>query len=634
MKFESGQLINSKYELIECLGEGGQGQVWKAEQMGHAGFRKEVVLKLLLPQENQKQASLIMFSDEARLAAHLHHPNIVEVYDLGKDDSQGFLFIAMEWIRGADLKKVLRQSMKDLGEPIPFRLAAYIVLEICKGLHYAHTQKDKHGHPLQLIHRDLKPPNIILTENGYIKVIDFGIAKSKINEGKTETGLVRGTPAYMAPEQVTKQKVDQRVDLFALGAIFYELCVGRPLHFEGDLYQIIYAIMNKTPEPIRNTIPNFPAELEKIIFKLIEKNPQQRFQSAAALQTALESFLQTSGQQISQNDLIRFYKSLWKPKTTVSRLQDFLHPAQDAIKETPSPPHQTAKLAGGTPLQPKKQLPHPSNRIPYQPEQLQTPRTTAKVEKPVDERTKVPPRTDTTSSPLRKLSTKGLLALFFLIALISALSFFITKRAFINSNPSSALERNQTNDGGTTLPTNTKDEVTQPQIPDAKERSIPEDKLAPETMSQKVNRYKVHLDIRPTCKLYHYAKKRNKFMGISHKTFLLKAGKYSWSCINRKEGFTNYIKFEVSPSQNNRVFKKFRKGILYALTDPAAEILINGKAKGEVESDISLYEGYYFKTILLRYKRKGKVKYYRIKKIRIRAGKTTSYPNVDSKELP
>jgi len=297
-----------KYKLQHLLKRGGQAEVWVAEQQGIAGFSKEIVLKIVTPDPDLKnQPMQKMLLDEARLAARLHHPNIVEIYDVG---IQGDLvYIAMEWIRGHDLEELLEQSLKFDNRPIPWPYACYSIIEACKGLHNAHSSKHQDGTPMHLVHRDLKPSNVLISREGYTKVIDFGIAKVG-NISKTQTGYIKGTPAYMSPEQIRSEPLDRRTDLFSIGAILYEICSGQ-IPFQGtDLFSMLYAIASTDPEPFSHRIPGFPKELEDIILKLLSKDREHRFATARDLQRALERLLHKHDQYIDQETLAEFFEHL------------------------------------------------------------------------------------------------------------------------------------------------------------------------------------------------------------------------------------------------------------------------------------------------------------------------------------
>jgi serine/threonine-protein kinase len=226
-----------KYTLLGILGEGGMARVFKAEMQGMEGFRKRAAVKIvrsaLAANNDQLRTALI---NEARLGGLLHHPNIVDTYDYGEVD--GLPYIAMEYVRGVGLEEVLRAA-----DPIPAPVAFEIAIQMCAGLDHAHNLEEIEGDS-ELIHRDLKPSNVLLSRDGLVKVMDFGIAKaSAVSASNTATGMTKGTPSYMSPEQVNGETLDRRSDLFAVGAILYELFTGKRLFSADSLMSILMAVM-------------------------------------------------------------------------------------------------------------------------------------------------------------------------------------------------------------------------------------------------------------------------------------------------------------------------------------------------------------------------------------------------------
>ncbi len=300
---------NGKYQLTGRLREGGQAEVWEAHQMGMADFSKDVVLKCVHVEgdnEIDMQQSLLR---EARLAARLQHPNIVEIYDIGEE--QDLVYIAMERIQGLDLEMLLQHRQHKSNAAFPWAVAATVMMEVCKGLHYAHSHTDRDGTQLHLVHRDLKPSNILLTGTGYVKVIDFGIAKATnvpSSGDETSAGRIKGTPSYMSPEQVLSRPLDARSDLFALGSILYELCCGYRAFESDDVFSIMMLVSQGKPEPLGRWVRDLPPEFEALIFRLLAKDPNERFQNAREVQRAIDKILRQYNQFIDQEDLAAFYK--------------------------------------------------------------------------------------------------------------------------------------------------------------------------------------------------------------------------------------------------------------------------------------------------------------------------------------
>ena len=309
MELQSGlQVGGGRYELVSPLGEGGQAEVWLAKQLGMGGFSRDVALKFVRVDKGDSSGADQMLLQEAQLISQIKHPNIVEVYDIGREED--WLFVAMELIRGKDLEFLLKCSLDKFECPMPWPFAVAILIDVCNALQLAHNLKDHSGKPLGLIHRDLKPENILMSQEGFVKIIDFGIAKAENRANKTKTGHVKGTPAFMSPEQISSKKIDARSDLFSLGAILYELTSGHRAFIGEDLFSLLFTVIGTTPVRPREHLPAFPAELEDVIFRLLEKEPKKRFQTAQELRVALDKELRAKGLFLGQDELSEFYRCL------------------------------------------------------------------------------------------------------------------------------------------------------------------------------------------------------------------------------------------------------------------------------------------------------------------------------------
>lgn len=277
-----------KYRLIRKLAAGGMAEIFLARQEGMEGFRKELVIKRIMPVHADNEELIEMFLDEARIAATLNHPNIVQIFDLGKCD--GEYFIAMEYVHGQDLRKIAERGLA-VGNFLPLRHAVRIIADAAAGLHYAHNQIDSEGTPMGIVHRDISPQNIIVSFDGVVKILDFGIAKAANKMVTTRHGQLKGKYAYMSPEQCNGLEVDHRSDIFALGTLLYELTVCTRL-FKGDTdIQTIKNVSEAQVPPPTQVRPGFPKDLEDILNKALAANPEQRYQSGRQLQQALEDFL-------------------------------------------------------------------------------------------------------------------------------------------------------------------------------------------------------------------------------------------------------------------------------------------------------------------------------------------------------
>ncbi|MGE0549866.1 MAG: serine/threonine-protein kinase [Kofleriaceae bacterium] len=271
------------YVVFEQLGAGGMATVHRAELRGIDGFRKPVALKRMLAAVAEDVALVESFVHEARLTSQLKHENIAQAYDLGKHD--GSYYIAMELVPGPTLLQVMAQCSAAAGS-IPLPIAVNILIQICDALEYAHALRDQNGRPLGIIHRDISPGNIIISNTGIVKLIDFGIAKARTARAQTQTGFIKGKFAYVAPEYVAG-KLDARADLFGLGVVAHELLTNERL-FRGknDLETLRNVREMRVPRPSRWN-RDVPAELDDIVLTALERNPAKRWQSAAALRTAL-----------------------------------------------------------------------------------------------------------------------------------------------------------------------------------------------------------------------------------------------------------------------------------------------------------------------------------------------------------
>jgi len=298
-----------RYSLIDKIGIGGMAEVFLARHTGVEGFEKEIVIKRIRSHLSESPEFVNMFLGEAKLAAQLNHPSIVQIYDLGKIKDS--FFIAMEYIPGRDMSAVIPKS-KLTGIPFPLEYAFKIAGHVCEALYYAHTKADQMGVPLNIVHRDVSPENIRVAWTGTVKILDFGIAKAATQIHETKAGQIKGKVSCMSPEQVLGKTVDRRSDLFSLGIVLYEWISGFKL-FSGDND---LAIMNNIIEgkiyPPSYFRDNIPAEAETILMKALEKEPKNRYQSAADMQLDIDTFLAEHEFMPSNIHLSNFMKQLFK----------------------------------------------------------------------------------------------------------------------------------------------------------------------------------------------------------------------------------------------------------------------------------------------------------------------------------
>ena len=292
------QLIFGKYEVLKRLALGGMGEVFLARQTGVAGFDRLVILKSLLPELAEQEGFVEQFLDEARVAATLNHPNIVGIYEVGLWN--GVYFIAMEHIHGEDLARLQRAAGKQKLS-IPYQVSARIIHDAALGLDHAHHAIDLEGRALGIVHRDISPQNIMVRGDGVAKVVDFGIAKASNRSTRTATGLLKGKLQYMAPEQAMGANLDGRSDQFSLGVVLWELTTGQRL-FKGDNeLETLQRVLQQPVPPPSSLVPGYPPELEAVVMRMLERDPNHRYahcvEAARDLRTYLDNCSRTVGEQ-------------------------------------------------------------------------------------------------------------------------------------------------------------------------------------------------------------------------------------------------------------------------------------------------------------------------------------------------
>jgi serine/threonine protein kinase len=311
--FSKGQRLG-KYQLIRRLAVGGMAEIYLAQVSGLEGFEKLVVLKRILPQHALDPQLRRMFLDEARLMATLTHPHVTQVYDVGSEGDAPFF--AMEYVHGANLREIMNAAARAVGldhqtREIPLHHAIGILASAAAGLHFAHEQTGPKGEPLNIVHRDVSPSNVLVTYGGSVKVSDFGIAKWSSQRTQTQEGALKGKFAYMSPEQCRGVALDRRSDVFALGTLLYELTTGKPPFRAVSDYEILNRIVNgELPPPTMSGGP-YPPDLERIVRRALALGPNDRYPTAQALQLDLEAFARAQGLVVSTVALGEYMHTLF-----------------------------------------------------------------------------------------------------------------------------------------------------------------------------------------------------------------------------------------------------------------------------------------------------------------------------------
>ncbi len=294
--------MQARYTILERLGGGGQAEVFRGVAESMQGFKKPVAIKRVLPNLTSNSKFVAMFLDEARLSLNLQHANIVQVFDISKAPD-GTYFLVMEYVNGCDLKQIIeRQNARNRRLEIAHTI--YIMLECCKGLNYAHTMEHPEtGLPLHIVHRDISPPNIMISQNGEVKVVDFGLAKANSQIEITDPGVVKGKFAYLSPEAASGLPIDHRTDVFALGILLWEMFTGRRLFYADTPLQTVELVRRARVPSITAQNTSVEPELDAIVRKALARDPEDRYQSAADLGDALAQYLFSRGLKVTSRDI-------------------------------------------------------------------------------------------------------------------------------------------------------------------------------------------------------------------------------------------------------------------------------------------------------------------------------------------
>ena len=332
-----------KYYLLELINVGGMAEVFKAKMFGVEGFEKIVAIKRILPEVAEDAEFIKMFVDEAKIAVKLQHPNVVQIFELGKID--GSYFIAMELINGKDIKTI-RKRLKRVDILMPVEQSAYIISQVCDGLDYAHRKTDEKMNPLNIVHRDISPQNMIVSYEGTVKLIDFGIAKAKSKSTKTQVGMLKGKFSYMSPEQVSGQPIDRRSDIFSLGVVFFEMLTGKRLFLGKNDVETLEKIRKAEVLPPSVFNSAVPPELDRIVLKALAKDREDRYQWASEFSEDLKKFSYSSGKSFSRQDMMNFMSEFFADELEeeTAKLEEY----QKIKKPADMPLREAAQTAGSS----------------------------------------------------------------------------------------------------------------------------------------------------------------------------------------------------------------------------------------------------------------------------------------------
>lgn len=319
-----GQRVG-RFRLLSLVASGGMAQIWAAKPET-GGFSRTVALKVIRPEYAGDEEYRRMLIDEAAAAAAVHHPNVCEIFELGEHEH--VVFIAMEWVPGDSIAGLIRQRTQYV--PFNYALAARVIADACAGLHAAHLACGSDGEPMNIVHRDISPQNILLSSQGHVKVTDFGIAKARDQlHAKTRTGEIKGKFAYIAAEQILGQEVDHRSDIYAMGCVLYVTTLGlRP--FGRGNHAVMSKIVKGDFTPPRDVVESYPPGLEEIVIKALARQPSDRYETAEDMRLALEHWLNQTGKIVTHSDIARAVSERLSPK-----VRDQIQALRSANRFTP-----------------------------------------------------------------------------------------------------------------------------------------------------------------------------------------------------------------------------------------------------------------------------------------------------------
>ena len=307
-----------RFGILGRIAFGGMAEIFLAREEAQAGASRLLVVKRILPHVADDENFTKMFLDEARLAMQLSHPNICHIYEFGQ--LEGAYFIAMEWINGVQLGKLIRRARSEGG--LPPQVAVRVISRIAEALHYAHRAKDQLGRPLGIVHRDVSPHNIMVSYDGNVKLLDFGIAKAASHNTKTQAGVIKGKFSYMSPQQCLGQSIDGRADVFALGVVLWESLTGKPLYHRKTEYETMRAVIEEAAPPLQSVREGLPPRLNEIVQKALAKSENDRYPTAGALQEDLERWLSEEHHVVNAAKIGEYMEQLYEDEIKRGPLVD------------------------------------------------------------------------------------------------------------------------------------------------------------------------------------------------------------------------------------------------------------------------------------------------------------------------
>lgn len=319
--------MSEKYKIVQKIDAGGMAEVYKGLQNSGQGIEKLVAIKRVLPHLAKNQKFMDMFLDEARVSMHLSHANIVQVFDLGQ--STETYFIVMEFIDGTSLKALI-DYFRSQGRIIPVEQAAYLCMQICEGLEYAHSLRNPvTNKPLNIVHRDISPPNVLVSRQGQVKLVDFGLAKAASQVSKTDQGVVKGKFSYLSPEAAMGQEVDRRTDVFAVGILLWEFLSGKRLFYGETDYQTVELVRRASVPSLSALNSQVNADMEEIVRTALARDVDSRYQTAREFGEALNNFIVTHRMKVTPYDIGRLVEDVlaWRAASSSEKgpTHDLIH---------------------------------------------------------------------------------------------------------------------------------------------------------------------------------------------------------------------------------------------------------------------------------------------------------------------